>query len=110
MRLLFDASVRILYRRGDGLPHTCVLKMRNKSLQIAELIQATYPKALNLFVYRDAVGFVGSMYRIFRRVGARETITISQSREDLEDCYGLDADSYFGTSQARPRRSRLPST
>jgi hypothetical protein len=69
MRRLFDATVRLLYRRDGRLPCTCVLKMRNESIQIADLIQATYPQARNLFAYRDAVGFVGSMYRIFMRVG-----------------------------------------
>ena len=48
----------------------CALKMRSESMQLAGLIQATYPQARNLFLYRDAVGWVGSMYRIFMRLGA----------------------------------------
>ncbi len=92
-RRLFDASVRMLFRASGSVPHACVLKMRSESLQMADLIQTTYPDARNLFVYRDAVGFVGSMYRVFRRLHIPETMTRAESWEDLHDAYGLDADA-----------------
>ena len=32
-----------------------------------DLFQATFPEAENLFLYRDAIGYVQSFYRLFKR-------------------------------------------
>lgn len=93
MQQLFDASIRFLYRRHRHPDRVFALKMRSESIHIADLIQATYPHAVNLFTYRDVLGFVGSMYRIFMRLQFPETISIRESRDDLTLTSGLDWDS-----------------
>ena len=93
MRALLDAMVRFLFRTADNrMPPVCALKMRSELMQLADLIQATYPQARNLFLYRDAVGWVGSMYRIFMRLGAAEVVTLQDARDDFEQAFCLDTD------------------
>jgi hypothetical protein len=95
LRALFDASVRLLFRRRGRLPGLCVLKMRSESIQLADLIRETYPGGSALFLYRDAVGWVGSMYRIFMRLGLPALWTVAEVREDFDLCYSIDADRLF---------------
>jgi hypothetical protein len=45
-----------------------------------DLFQSTFPQAKNLFLYRDAVGFVASFYRLFKLVGVPEHMPIDQWR------------------------------
>ena len=104
MRALFDASIRFLFRRRDnGLPPVCALKLRGESIQLAGLIQATYPQAKNLFLYRDAVSWVGSMYRILMRLQVPEHEPVGALRDRFDRMYGLDADRllpYLGATGA----------
>jgi hypothetical protein len=93
MRTLFDASIRFLFRQPDNsMPTVCALKLRSESIQLAGLIEANFPHAKNLFLYRDAVGWVGSMYRIFMRLQLPERQTTSELRDKFDRMYGLDAD------------------
>jgi hypothetical protein len=93
MRAVFDASIRFLFRQADNsMPPVCALKLRGESIQLAGLIQATFPQARNLFLYRDAVGWVGSMYRILMRLQVPERQSISEMRDGFDRMYGLDAD------------------
>jgi len=69
LRDLLDCTVRFLFKPSPfKTPLTYALKLRNEALQVMDLFQATFPQARNLFLYRDAVGFVTSFYRIFKRV------------------------------------------
>ena len=93
MRALFDASIRFLFRQADNSTSpVCALKLRGESIQLAGLIQATFPQARNLFLYRDAVGWVGSMYRILMRLQVPERQPVSELRDRFDRMYGLDAD------------------
>jgi hypothetical protein len=90
---LFDASVRFLFRTPENrLPPACVLKLRSEALQIAGLIGTTYPQARSLFLYRDATGFVGSMYRIFNRFGFPERRPRAEAGRELDEVLSLDPD------------------
>src|SRR5919202_164242 len=57
-------------------PSTFALKLRNEGTQLMDLFQATFPQARNLFLYRDAIGYVQSFYRIFKRSGAPECMPV----------------------------------
>ena len=93
MRALFEASVRLLFRTTDNrMPAVCVLKLRSELIQIADLIQAAFPQATNLFLYRDAVGWVGSFYRIFARLGVPDPHPLNEVRSSFDGELGLDAD------------------
>ncbi len=67
LRGLLDSTLRFLFKPTPlKTPSTCVLKPRNEGVQVMDLYQATFPHAKNLFLYRDAMGFVSSFYRISR--------------------------------------------
>lgn len=73
LRDLLDCTVRFLFKpTARKTPTTYALKLRNEGLRVMDLFQATFPHAKNLFLYRDAVGFVTSFARILRRVGIPE--------------------------------------
>jgi hypothetical protein len=78
LRDLLDCTVRLLFKpTAFKTPSTCALKLRNEGTQLMDLFQATFPQARNLFLYRDAVGYVQSFYRIFKRSGAPECMPVS---------------------------------
>ncbi len=98
---LFDASVRFLFRRANGsMPQTCVLKLRSEALQLSTVIDRAYPQTRSLFLYRDAVGWVGSFYRIMVRLGDTDNITRERLIEWFDLGYGLDAKTYLGLLDA----------
>lgn len=77
LRALLDSTVRFLFKPGVwGTPARCALKLRNEGLQVMDLFQATFPQATNLYLYRDAWGFVASFARIFRRAGMPDPLPL----------------------------------
>jgi hypothetical protein len=81
LRDLLDCTVRFLCRPTSfKTPSTYALKLRNEGLRVMDLFQATFPQAKNLFLYRDAVGFVASFYRLFKLVDVPEYMPIDQWR------------------------------
>lgn len=92
LQALLDASVRVQFRTPtNDMPRVCVLKLRSEAMHLAELFQATYPQAKNLFAYRNAVGFVGSFYRIFKRVGWQEHAPVSEVVATMNRYFSPDA-------------------
>src|SRR5207244_458004 len=68
LRELLDCTVRILFKpTASKSPSTVALKLRSEGTQILDLFQATFPQVKNLFLYRDAIGWVTSFYRVFTR-------------------------------------------
>jgi hypothetical protein len=76
---LLDCIVRFLFKStAFKTPATYVLKLRNEGTQLMDLFQATFPEAENLFLYRDAIGYVQSFYRLFKRGGVPEYMSVSE--------------------------------
>ena len=70
LRALLDHTMRFLFKpTAARTASTAVLKMRSEGVQVMDLFQATFPQARNLFLYRDAIGWVTSFSRIFQRAG-----------------------------------------
>lgn len=90
---LFEASLRFLFFRfvGGKKPVACALKLRNEAIQLTELFQVALPQARNLFLYRDAVGFVGSFYRIFKRIGLPDSMQVADWLGKFEALFHVDA-------------------
>lgn len=83
LRALLDATVRFLFKPTPfKAPATAALKLRSEGTQLVDLYQATFPAAKNLFLYRDAVGWVASFYRIF-------TLEGSEAGTPLDDLLGF---------------------
>lgn len=70
LQQLLDASVRFLFKSTPAKhPTTFALKLRSEGTQVLDLYQAAFPNVRNLFLYRDAIGWVASFYRLFQRAG-----------------------------------------
>jgi hypothetical protein len=79
LRDLLDSTVRFLLKpTAFKTPSTLALKLRNEGTQVMDLYQATFPQAKNLFLYRDAIGFVRSFYRIFKRAQISDSMPVSE--------------------------------
>jgi hypothetical protein len=67
LRELFDGTVRILFKPNPyKTVKTYVLKYRSETIQAMDLFHTTFPHSKNLYLYREAEGFVRSFYRVFR--------------------------------------------
>jgi hypothetical protein len=70
LRDLLDCTVRMLAKPTPfKTPNTFALKFRSETLQVMDLYQAAFPQAKNLYLYRDAIGFAASFYRVFMKAG-----------------------------------------
>jgi len=79
LRELLDCTVRFLFKpTATKTPSIYALKLRNEALQVMDLYQSTFPQARNLFLYRDAIGWVTSFYRIFKRFQAPDSMPLDE--------------------------------
>jgi hypothetical protein len=70
LRDLLDCTVRMLSKPTPfKIASTFALKFRSETLQVMDLYQATFSHTKNLYLYRDAVGFAASFYRVFIKAG-----------------------------------------
>ena len=69
LRELLDCTVRLLFQpTAFKTPSVYALKLRSEGTQLMDLYQATFPHVKNLFLYRDAIGWVTSFYRLLKQV------------------------------------------
>jgi hypothetical protein len=67
LRELLACTLRFVFKPTPAKnANTYVLKLQSEALEIMDLIHDTFPNAKNLFLYRDAIGWVASYYRILR--------------------------------------------
>jgi hypothetical protein len=79
LRDLLDCTVRVLFKpTASKTPSTFALKLRSEGTQVMDLFQATFPQTKNLFLYRDAIGWVTSFYRIFSRNGPPKSMPMGE--------------------------------
>jgi hypothetical protein len=97
LRELLDSVVRVLFKpTARKTPATCALKLRSEGTQALDLFQATFPQANNLFLYRDAVGWVTSFYRIFSRGESPTPIPLDELRWAFDVLYAYDPAPLIG--------------
>ena len=78
---LLRACVRFLFRPSHEKPVTHVLKFRNQCVEIMDLFDETYPEAIKLFLYRNALDWVRSLYRLFARNGPPSAVALDEVLE-----------------------------
>jgi len=79
LRTLLECTLRFLFKPTPlKTPSTCALKLRNEGVQVMDLYQETFPHAKNLFLYRDAMGFVSSFYRIAKDLPIPESSPVDE--------------------------------
>jgi hypothetical protein len=97
LRELLDATVRVLFKpTAHKAPSIYALKLRSEGTQVLDLFQATFPQTKNLFLYRDAIGWVTSFYRIFSRGGPPEPIPIDEVCRGFDLLYKYDGTQLVG--------------
>lgn len=55
-----------------------------------DLFQSTFPQGKNLFVYRDAIGFVTSFHRIFKLLEVPDYSSVSAWQSEFEGVFATD--------------------
>ena len=85
LRNLAHSTIRFLFKsyHTKGV-QAHALKFRNQGLQVMDLFQTTFPQAKNLFLYRDAIGYVTSFYRILRKFEAPEYLSFKAWQSEFE--------------------------
>lgn len=100
---LLRACVRFLLRPLDpGV--TYALKFRNQCVEIIDLFDRAYPEAVKLFLYRNALDWVRSLYRIFSQNGPPSDVALNEVLERSGSYSNRDFShykSYFGKEVKR---------
>jgi hypothetical protein len=74
-RRLIAACTRLLCHQPDGsVPNTQAFKLYSQSLFSCLDYHASFPQAKFVFLYRDAVGWANSVYKMVRGYGAAGTL------------------------------------
>jgi hypothetical protein len=91
LRELFDYTVRILFKPNPyKTPKTYILKYRIEAICAMDLFYAALPHTKNLYLYREAEGFVRSFYRVFKDIPEMERTAIADYVELFKVMYGYD--------------------
>lgn len=78
---LADSTMRFCFRSPSSSIHHSfnlaqAVKFRSEGVQVLDLFQHTFPQAKNIFLYRDALGWVNSFHRIFTRMNLGAPLTL----------------------------------
>lgn len=77
---LLEASFKFMYRPavvGDATHY--VLKLRNQCVDIMELYATVFPQAKHLFMYRNGIDWIASLYRLFVNSGVDHRKTLEEA-------------------------------
>jgi hypothetical protein len=78
LRELADCTVRILFKPNPyKSPATYAIKFRMETVLAMDLFQGAFPHAKNLYLYRDAEGFVRSFYRVLKDAPEMQSMPVS---------------------------------
>lgn len=83
LHILADSTMRFFFRpqadhSGGSLRLAQAVKFRSEGIRMLDLFQRVFPQAKNLFLYRDALGWVNSFHRIFTNLNFVEPLTIDE--------------------------------
>jgi len=78
---LADSSLRFYFRSrssaaDDSHKLAQAVKFRSEGVRAMDHFHRTFPQAKNIFLYRDALGWVNSFHRIFTKMKMAEPLTI----------------------------------
>jgi hypothetical protein len=91
LRELFDCTVRMLFKPNPfKQPKTYVLKYRSETLLAMDLFHAAIPHTKNLYLYREAEGFVRSFYRVFNNFETPLYQTVSDVLQGFTALFNYD--------------------
>lgn len=80
LRELFDCTVRMLFKPNPFKdPKVYALKFRMETVRAMDLFYAAIPHTKNLYLYREAIGFVASFYRVFKSMDTPEIWQVDET-------------------------------
>jgi hypothetical protein len=91
LRLLARGAVRFLFRshHTEGV-QAHALKLRSQGVRVMDLFQEIFPQARNIFLYRNAIGYTNSFYRLFRMLDMPEILSFATLRSWFDDILAAD--------------------
>ncbi len=80
---LADSTMRFCFRPnslhiGGSRKLAQAVKLRSEGVRAMDLFQRAFPQAKNIFLYRDALGWVNSFHRIFTNMNLAAPLTIDE--------------------------------
>jgi len=81
MRHLFRPQATHL---GAQMRPRQAVKFRSEGVRVMDLFQRAFPTAVNLFLYRDTLGWVNSFQRIFTKLGLDEPLPVDEWQQLFE--------------------------
>lgn len=85
---MLRSAMRMTFKSWPGVP-TGVVKFRLQGIQLTALKIAAFPQAAHVFMYRSAVGWVASIYRLASRAQVPPDFSREQVVAILYDFFGL---------------------
>lgn len=68
IRTLAQCAIRLLFKSYHAVSiQAHALKFRSEGIRIMDFLQEIFPRAKNLFLYRDAISWVNSFYHLIQR-------------------------------------------
>lgn len=95
LTILANSTMRFLFRPGTAytdcpLHHTQAVKFRSEGVRVMDLFQRAFPDATNIFLYRDALGWVNSFHRIFTKLGLAQSRSVDEWQQMYEGFLKVD--------------------
>ena len=92
---LADSTMRFCFRSQSSPSDTSLnlaqaVKFRSEGVQVLDLFQRTFPHAKNVFLYRDALGWVNSFHRIFTKMNLAAPLKVDAWQTMYEDFLQTD--------------------
>lgn len=110
LQTVADSTMRFLFRPQSGniggtLGMAQAVKPRSEGVRMMDLFQTAFPNAKNLFLYRDALGWVNSFHRIFTKLHSGSRLTVDEWQTIYEGF--LHTDLSHLRAYIPPQRSHL---
>ncbi|NEQ41725.1 MAG: sulfotransferase [Okeania sp. SIO3I5] len=89
---LIRDCVRLIFKpiQAEQIYHQAI-KFRNQCVALIGLFHQVFPKAKNLFLYRNAIDYVASEYRLMIRYRSPELVSVDRALAWLERYHGTIA-------------------
>ena len=89
---LIQDCTRLIFKPISGLrAYHHAIKFRNQCIALMELFHQAFPKAKNLFLYRNALDYVASEYRLLNRHRISNLVPVNDALAWLERYHGTIA-------------------
>lgn len=90
---LLRSSLAMTFRHLTGdTSKTCSFKLRNQAVEVIDLLYKAFPEAQHIFLYRNAIDFTSSFYRLFLEGGFTQDQPLEEVVRQIHDYLGRETD------------------